>query len=199
MTNMRGYTLFETVLGDCGIAWAGSLIIASQLPEVSPDATRRRLCRALPDLSQALPPPFVAAAIAAVTQALAGDPVDLAAIPLDMDRLGAFDRRVLTIARAIPAGETLTYGEIATRLGDRTLARAVGQALGRNPFAPIIPCHRVLGADGKAGGFSAGDGVSTKLRLLTIERARTGIAPGLFDNLPLAVQGRPASWQKPGN
>lgn len=78
-------------------------------------------------------------------------------------------------------GETVTYGEIARRLSDPGAARAVGQALGSNPFAPVVPCHRVLAADGRAGGFSANGGVTTKLRLLLIEHARFN-GPGLFDD-----------------
>jgi methylated-DNA-[protein]-cysteine S-methyltransferase len=98
-----------------------------------------------------------------------------------MDGVAEFDRRVYEIARIVPAGATLSYGQIAARLGGRDLAREVGQALGRNPFPLIVPCHRVLASGGKAGGFSANGGVTTKLRLLTIERARTSEAPTLFD------------------
>jgi methylated-DNA-[protein]-cysteine S-methyltransferase len=80
----------------------------------------------------------------------------------------------------------MTYGEVATRLGEPSAARAVGQALGRNPFAPVVPCHRVLAAAGpsggyRPGGFSAGGGLATKLRMLQIEGARLGREPGLFD------------------
>jgi methylated-DNA-[protein]-cysteine S-methyltransferase len=99
-----------------------------------------------------------------------------------MERVAAFERRVYEVARTIGPGETLTYGEIATRLGDPTAAREVGQALGRNPFAIIVPCHRVVAAGGKTGGFSANGGVATKLRLLEIERARLGTEPTLFDH-----------------
>jgi O-6-methylguanine DNA methyltransferase len=98
-----------------------------------------------------------------------------------MDGVPEFDRRVYAVARDIAPGATLSYGEIAARLGERGLARDVGQALGRNPFPLIVPCHRVLAAGSKAGGFSANGGVTTKLRLLTIERARTSDAPTLFD------------------
>ena len=106
---------------------------------------------------------------------------DLSAIALDMDGLPSFDRRVYEVARTIAPGATLSYGEISARLGARDLAREVGQALGRNPFPIIVPCHRVLAAGGKAGGFSANGGITTKLRLLTIERARTSDTPTLFD------------------
>ncbi len=85
---------------------------------------------------------------------------------------------------ASPAGSTLSYGQVAELLGPRQLARAVGQAMARNPFAPVVPCHRVLGADGRAGGFSARGGLRTKLRLLTIERARLSAEPDLFGGSP---------------
>jgi methylated-DNA-[protein]-cysteine S-methyltransferase len=107
-----------------------------------------------------------------------------------MTDVPAFNRRVYEIAREIPAGATLTYGEIATRLGDPRAARDVGEALGKNPFPIVVPCHRVLAAGGKSGGFSAPGGAATKLRMLSIERAQTGAAPTLFDDLPLMA--RPA-------
>jgi methylated-DNA-[protein]-cysteine S-methyltransferase len=97
-----------------------------------------------------------------------------------MGRVPAFHRRVYEFARTIAPGRTMTYGEIAAHLGDPTAARAVGQALGANPFAIIVPCHRVLAAGGRAGGFSAPGGVDTKRRLLEIERARIGNEPQLF-------------------
>jgi methylated-DNA-[protein]-cysteine S-methyltransferase len=98
-----------------------------------------------------------------------------------MDAVPEFPRRVYEVARTIPPGGTLTYGEVAARLGDARLAREVGQALGRNPFAIIVPCHRVLAAGGMPGGFSASGGVATKMRLLSIEGARAASQLGLFD------------------
>src|SRR5439155_16025712 len=94
-------------------------------------------------------------------------------VALDMERLPAFHRRVYEIARTIPPGETLSYGELAARLGVPGAARAVGQTLGRNPVAIVVPCHRVLAAGGKVGGFSANGGITTKLRLLSIEAAHS--------------------------
>ena len=101
-----------------------------------------------------------------------------------------FHQRVYQLARAIPPGETKTYGEIAAALGDKTLSRAVGQALGRNPWPIVVPCHRVLAANGKTGGFSADGGVDTKMRMLTIEGAGKSTEPQLFDALPLAAKPR---------
>ncbi len=94
-----------------------------------------------------------------------------------MERVPEFNRRVYAVARAVPPGETITYGEIAERIGERGAAQAVGQALGRNPFPIVVPCHRVLAADGGLGGFSAHGGVATKRRMLAIEGAG---APTLF-------------------
>jgi methylated-DNA-[protein]-cysteine S-methyltransferase len=180
----RGYTLFDTAIGRCAIAWTTGGIAALQLPEASDGATCARLRRRHPDLGEVPPPPEVVDAIAAIMALLQGEASDLSGIALDMGPVPAFNRQIYEIARRIPPGRTRTYGEIATELGDRALARDVGQALGQNPFAIIVPCHRVLGANGKVGGFSANGGVETKLRMLTIEGAQLGSRPTLFDSLP---------------
>jgi methylated-DNA-[protein]-cysteine S-methyltransferase len=106
-----------------------------------------------------------------MSQLLSGAEADLSGVRLDMQRVPPFEQRVYEVARTIPKGQTLTYGQIATRLGDPARARDVGQALARNPFPIVVPCHRVLAAGGKLGGFSAAGGVATKQRLLSIERA----------------------------
>jgi methylated-DNA-[protein]-cysteine S-methyltransferase len=108
-------------------------------------------------------------AIDQIVALLRGEPSDLEGITLDMDDVPPFRRRVYEVVRSIPPGETMSYGEVAEEVGSPGAARAVGQALGRNPFAIVVPCHRVLAAGGKAGGFSANGGVSTKLRMLAIE------------------------------
>ena len=177
----HGFTLFDTPIGRCGIAWDEAGVVAVQLPEAHEFKTQARLRKRCPDAREASPPPDVQCAIDAIVALLRGEASDLSMVALDMDRVEEFDRRVYEIARRIPAGATLSYGEIAARLGERGLAREVGQALGRNPFPLIVPCHRVLGAGGKAGGFSANGGITTKLRLLTIENARTSDAPTLFE------------------
>jgi methylated-DNA-[protein]-cysteine S-methyltransferase len=176
-----GFTLFDTAIGRCGIAWGAHGIAGLQLPERSDHETRTCLLRKCPDAGEASPPPDVRRVIDGVVALLRGEAIDLTAVVLDMARVPDFERRVYEVARTIPPGSTLTYGDIATRLGDRGLARDVGQALGRNPFPIVVPCHRVLAAAGKAGGFSASGGLTTKLRMLTIERARTSEAPTLFD------------------
>ena len=177
----HGFALFDTDIGPCGIAWGARGIIGVQLPEASEARTRARLVRRYPHAREAPPPAQVRRVIDGIVSLLGGQASDLSGAALDMDGLPAFDRSVYEVARGIAPGATLSYGEIAARLGERGLARDVGQALGRNPFPIIVPCHRVLAAGGKAGGFSANGGVTTKLRLLTIERARTSDAPTLFD------------------
>jgi methylated-DNA-[protein]-cysteine S-methyltransferase len=145
-----------------------------QLPEARVAATRARLQQRFPGAREAAPPPAMRRAQIEIAALLRGAPSDLGALALDMDGLPPFHRRVYESARTIAPGATLSYGELAARLGSPGAARAVGQALGRNPFAIVVPCHRVLAAGGKVGGFSANGGVTTKLRLLAIEGVREG-------------------------
>lgn len=187
---MPGFALFDTPIGPCGIAWGEDGIVGLQLPEKDASAARARLLRRHADAEEATPPAEVQRAIDAIVSLLSGEGVDLSFIKLDLDGVADFERRVYDVARSIPHGRTLTYGEIAKKIGDPGAARAVGQALGANPFPIVVPCHRVLGADGRAGGFSAPGGVETKIRILAIEKARTSDAPALFDELPLAVKPR---------
>ena len=177
------YTLFNTSIGHCGIAWSECGLTAVRLPEQDEAATRARMGRRFPQCSEAVAPLWVQEAIRDVVALLSGAPrapVDLSNVVLDMEGVPPFHQRVYALARRIAPGETVTYGEMARQLGDPGAARAVGQALGSNPFAPVVPCHRVLAADGCGGGFSANGGVTTKLRLLLIERAHFN-GPGLFD------------------
>ncbi len=174
----NGHALFPTAIGTCGIAWGPAGIVAVQLPDTDDAATRQRLWRNAGEaLPAAEPPPAVQAAIAGVQALMAGERRDLLEVELDTTRLTPFHQRVYDFARRIPPGQTRTYGEVAQALGDPQLARAVGQAMGANPFAPIVPCHRVMAAGGKPGGFSARGGAATKLRMLAIEGA---LAPDLF-------------------
>jgi methylated-DNA-[protein]-cysteine S-methyltransferase len=186
----RGFALFDTAIGVCGIVWGERGLVGVQLPEASEVRTRARMRRRFPATPEAPPPPSVQRAIEGIVQLLQGEAIDLAAIALDMAGVPSFDRRVYEVARTVPPGATLSYGDVAARLGALGAARAVGQALGRNPFAILVPCHRVLAAGGKVGGFSANGGIATKLRLLSIERARTSSAPTLFENLPLVAAPR---------
>jgi methylated-DNA-[protein]-cysteine S-methyltransferase len=181
MARALGFCLFDTAIGGCGIAWTEDAIAAVQLPETNREGTARRLQRHTGVLDASEPPPFVAAAIVRIQALLHGARDGLEDLPLAMDGVPPFHQRVYEIARAIPPGEVLTYGEVARRLGEPGASRAVGQALGHNPFAPVVPCHRVLAAGGRSGGFSAEGGALTKLRMLEIEGARLGGEPGLFD------------------
>lgn len=160
---MAGFTTFATPIGDCGIAWdARGLVTGVWLPG---------RMRGAPTEAGA-PPARVAEAIERIRALLDGEPDDLAGVELDLDHVPAFHRRVYEAARAIAPGDVLTYGEVADRIGEPGAAQAVGQALGRNPFPIVVPCHRVLAASGRLGGFSAPGGTDTKLRLLAIEGAR---------------------------
>ncbi|VTU27940.1 Methylated-DNA--protein-cysteine methyltransferase, constitutive [Variovorax sp. PBL-H6] len=170
--NPEGFALFDTAIGACGIAWGLRGIVGVQLPEAGEGATRSRMQQRFAQVPEALPPAAVQAACDAIRALLAGEPRDLAEIVLDYEGVPDFHRRVYDIARRIAPGSTRSYGEIAAELGDRQLSRAVGQALGHNPFAPVVPCHRVLAAGGKPGGFSAHGGAVAKLRMLMIEGAR---------------------------
>lgn len=180
---MHAYALFDTTIGRCGIAWGPRGVIGVQLPEATFEATRTRLLRLCPSADEIEQPPKpIAHAIEAITGLLRGEKKNLRIIQLDMGRVSAFNARVYDTARAIPAGKTRTYGEIAHAIGERDGARAVGQALSRNPFAIVVPCHRVVGANFRLVGFSATGGIATKLRLLQIEGWRAK-EPGLFDGL----------------
>ncbi|HEY5087741.1 MAG TPA: methylated-DNA--[protein]-cysteine S-methyltransferase [Gemmatimonadaceae bacterium] len=173
----HGFALFGTAFGCCGIVWTEHGIACTQLPERSEVETRARLLRRFPDARETLPSPEARAAIDGIVALLGGEASDLTTIVLDMDTVPTFHRRVYDVTRKIQRGSTRTYGELAAALGDPGAARAVGRALGANPFAPVIPCHRVLAAGGKLGGFSARGGVDTKLRMLAME----GGAGPLFD------------------
>jgi len=168
----HGFALFDTVIGRCGIAWGGRGVVGVQLPEATELGTRARVLRRFPEAREAPPPPDVQRALDGIGALLRGEARDLSAVALDMGHVPPFHRRVYEIARTIPPGTTLSYGDLALRLGAPGTARAVGQALGRNPFAIIVPCHRVLAAGGRVGGFSANGGATTKLRLLALEGAQ---------------------------
>lgn len=178
---LPGWALFDTPLAPCAVAWDGaSRVRGMLLPDADAAALRARVARRFPDLAeQALPEPLVQMT-RRLAAALQGAPDTLEDVPLALDGVPVFHQRVYALARQIPPGQTRRYGELAQALGEPGAARAVGQALGRNPFAPLVPCHRVLAAGGGAGGFSAPGGLRTKLRLLQLEGAELGEQPGLF-------------------
>jgi methylated-DNA-[protein]-cysteine S-methyltransferase len=171
---------FDTAIGRCAVAWGEAGIVGAQLPQADPQALLRRMQRRFPGAVEAPPAAGVAETITAIQAMLRGEGADCSAARLDWHGIPQFHRRVYEVALTIPPGCTLTYGEVAQRLGEPGAARAVGQALGKNPFAPIVPCHRVLAAGGRTGGFSAPGGVATKLKMLAIEGARVGDQPSLF-------------------
>ena len=188
----RGYTIFDTGIGRCGIAWSHAGIAGVQLPEAREIETRRRLFRLYPDACEQRPPEDVEMVIEGVVALLRGEPADLSDVTLDMSGVLAFNQRVYAFTRGIPRGETLTYGEIAARLKLSGAVHSVAQALARNPFVIIVPCHRVLEAGGYADKISPNGGVISKRRLLSIEGARGMTASKtLFDVLLPVAPPRP--------
>jgi methylated-DNA-[protein]-cysteine S-methyltransferase len=177
----HSFAIFDTAIGRCGIIWGARGINGVQLPMGSEDNTRTRIRQAHGECAEAPPPPEVKSAIDGIVELLAGKPNDLSDVVLDLDGVPEFNRGVYDIARTIPPGQTMTYGDIARRLGGVELSRDVGQALGRNPCPIVVPCHRVLAAGGKPGGFSANGGVVTKLKMLAIEGAVVNHTPSLFE------------------
>ena len=176
------YCLFETPLGSCGIAWsergnsrAAPAVTLLQLPEATTIMTESRIARSSGARKSSAPPPPIAEVIEKVCRHLQGEVQDFRDITVDLDGAAPFARQVYEAAREIPAGQTRTYGQLAEALHRPAAARAVGQILARNPIPLIIPCHRVLAAGGKPGGFSAHGGRTTKARLLAIEGAISGL------------------------
>jgi methylated-DNA-[protein]-cysteine S-methyltransferase len=164
------YLIFETAGGVCGIAWSERGIIRFQLPMKSAEAATRNLLRRLPSAKPGAPTPDVRAAVAAAQRYFAGAKTDFPDLKLDLADATAFFAQVYAAARRIGWGQTTTYGALAKELGaGPEAARDVGQAMARNPVPLIIPCHRVLAAGGKVGGFSAPGGASTKRRMLALE------------------------------
>ncbi|QWG23973.1 methylated-DNA--[protein]-cysteine S-methyltransferase [Bradyrhizobium sediminis] len=180
----RGYTIFDTMIGRCGVAWGLAGIVGVQLPEAREIETRRRLYHIYPDAREQRPPPNVEIAIEGIVTLLRGGLADFSDVTLDTTGIHAFNQRVYQLTQAIPRGETRTYAEIAARLGATGAVHSVAQALARNPFVIIVPCHRVLEAGSYADKMSANGGSISKRTLLSIEGARGGIASKtLFDVL----------------
>ena len=177
----RHFSLFDTAIGLCGIAWGPRGINSVQLPMGSEERIRSRFRQRHGDITEQVPTREVKQVIERIAKLLGGEPDDLSDIALDLDDVPEFNRSVYEIARTIPPGKTMTYGDIARRLGGVELSRDVGQALGSNPCPIVVPCHRVLAAGNKPGGFSANGGVVTKLKMLEIEGAIINHTPSLFD------------------
>jgi methylated-DNA-[protein]-cysteine S-methyltransferase len=176
------FTIFGTAIGPCGIVWTERGIAGVNLPEGDEEKTRARVRKRFPDAQEAKPTPAIQKIIDEVIALIGGEKIDFSHVTLDHAPLPEFSKRVYEIVRTIPIGHTLTYGDIAKKLGDVSLSREVGQAMGKNPTPVIMPCHRVVAASGKTGGFSAPGGVDTKMKLLSIERRHGNHAPTLFDH-----------------
>jgi methylated-DNA-[protein]-cysteine S-methyltransferase len=188
----RGYSIFDTGIGRCGIAWSHAGIVGVQLPEAREIETRKRLFKLYPDAREQRPPVSVETAIEGIVALLRGEPADLSDVTLDMNGIHAFNARVYAFTRGIPRGETLTYGEVAAKLRASGAVHSVTQALARNPFVIVVPCHRVLEAGGYADKISPNGGVISKRRLLSIEGARgTTTSKTLFDVLLPVAPPRP--------
>jgi methylated-DNA-[protein]-cysteine S-methyltransferase len=178
-----------TPLGAIGVVWSEAGIVATWMHAGTIERARDHVRRAYPNATDTTPPASIAAALDEIGSLLGGGPQDLRLVALDMAHVPDFDRRVYELARTIPPGSTMTYGDIAKALGEEPMrARDVGVALARNPFAPVVPCHRIVAANGRLGGYSAPGGAATKRRLLELEGAAIVAPPqqpGLFDELSL--------------
>ena len=189
----RGYTIFDTGIGRCGVAWGYSGVIGVQLPEAREIETRKRLFQLYPDARELRAPMNVEIAIEAITALLRGQPADFSDVTLDMTGIHVFNRRVYELTRAIPRGETRTYGDVAARLGAPDAVNSVAQAISKNPFMIIVPCHRVLEAGGYADKIAPHGGTISKRRLLSIEGTGAGTIKSktLFDMLLPVAPPRP--------
>ncbi len=165
----RAYSIFDTAIGRCAIAWGEAGIVGVQLPEAREIDTRRRLFHIYPEARETKPTQNAEAAIEGIVALLRGGAADFADVTLDMRGIHGFDQRVYQITQRLPRGETLTYTDLAARLGSPSAVRSVALALARNPFVIIIPCHRVLEAGGYADRMSPHAGLISKRRLLSIE------------------------------
>ena len=189
----RGYSIFDTGIGRCGIAWGDNGVVGVQLPEAREIETRRRLFKLYPEARELRPPLNVEIAIDGIVALLRGQPCDFSDVTLDMQGIPAFNQRVYAFTRTIPRSETRTYGEIATSLRASGAAHSVAQAISRNPFMIIVPCHRVLEAGSYADKISPNGGAISKRRLLSIEGAGSPSSKTLFDVLLPVAPPRPQS------
>jgi methylated-DNA-[protein]-cysteine S-methyltransferase len=177
---MIGFTLLDTAQGWIGLVWTDAALTRVTIPERTAEAARRYLQTRFPEAEEAQPPPALADTIENLQALMRGEPADFSTAPIALEALPAFTAQVLAATRAIPQGQTRTYGQIAEQLGDKLLARDVGEALGQNPWPLVVPCHRVVAAGGKLGGYSGRGGAHTKLKLLTLEGADAAKVPDPF-------------------
>jgi methylated-DNA-[protein]-cysteine S-methyltransferase len=187
----RGYSIFDTGIGRCGIAWGDKGVVGVQLPETREIETRRRLFKLYPEARELRPPLNVEIAIDGIVALLRGQACDFSDVTLDMQGIPAFNQRVYQFTRTIPRGETRTYGEVAAALRASGAAHSVAQAISRNPLMIIVPCHRVLEAGSYADRISPNGGAISKRRLLSIEGAGSPSNKTLFDVLLPVAPPRP--------
>jgi methylated-DNA-[protein]-cysteine S-methyltransferase len=187
----RGYTIFDTAVGRSAVVWSDAGIVGVHLPEAREIDTRRRVFQLYPEARETRPPKNTEAAIEGIATLLRGEPGDLSAVVLDTRGIHVFNQRVYQLTRAIPRGETRTYGEIAARLGAPSAAHSVAQAIAKNPFMIIVPCHRVLEAGDDADKMSPHRGTISRRLLLSIEGIRPPHGKTLFDALLPVAPPRP--------
>jgi methylated-DNA-[protein]-cysteine S-methyltransferase len=179
-TVSSGHLVFETALGFIGIAWTDTGLTRLCLFQRDRAAVERRLERlglAGEIHSDFDAPAWVAALVRDIRAYAEGEDIDFSGVPVDLSGIDDFRLAIYDAARKLAFGETTTYGELAKRAGHAGLPRETGQALGANPVPLVIPCHRILAAGGKIGGFSAPGGSTTKERMLALEGVRVGPAP----------------------
>lgn len=179
------YALFETRVGPCGIAWGEAGLVAVQLPERDSATTEQRLRDKGVHGAEA-PSAEIADCIAGLQAYFEGEAVEFGGLPLDWRRVGSSDRAIYELLRQVPFGTMVTYGDLANRAGMPGGAQAIGEAMSRNPWPILVPCHRVVAASGRLGGFSAFGGAMLKRKLLAMEGAsfagEAPVLPGLFGN-----------------
>lgn len=182
---MHRYHVFETAHGFAAIGWSGRGVVAFRLPASSAADAERALLRRLPDAVRTDPPSDVGAVIAAAQRYFTGERIDFDAVPIDLGEQSPFFARVYSAVRTLGWGESTTYGAVAKQLGaGPEFARDVGQAMASNPIPLIVPCHRVLAAGGKVGGFSAPGGSVSKVRMLALEGVEAAAAPPASEPSP---------------
>ena len=169
------YLVFETANGFCGVAWKNVGVTRFLLPAKTAEATARGLQRRLPGAEPGVPTPEVAEVVTAAKRYFKGDKTDFSGVRLELGEQDDFFKAIYAAARRIDWGDTTTYGALAKEIGaGPEMARDVGQAMAKNPAPLIIPCHRVLAAGGKIGGFSAPGGSAAKARMLELEGIHVG-------------------------
>lgn len=170
---MTRYHIFETAVGFCAIAWNELGVVRFQLPLKSAEVAERLLLRRAPDPTLGEPRAEISEAIDAAKHYFGGEETDFSRIRLDLGDKDRLFKQIYKAARRIGWGRTTTYGALAKDIAaGPEVARDVGTAMAQNPVPLIIPCHRVLAAGGKVGGFSAPGGAATKIRMLELEGVR---------------------------